>query len=524
MWDAQCAWDSGGNLKDASEIEFYNSESDDKPIPAASSATRRSTRKRQTDKLTKSLAAEHAGEDGNPQLKRAPAAPHAGAPRAPRTKRVPETWSEEEDDDFDSDMPALEDVSDSDASDSEGEPLDNNEIADLLFSKTVPVCSGASSKPQTRRKSGVVKRKRNPEVTAAPPPTKSRKATVEEVEDEDDLPKTIQFKNTIYLFYDVIAKNSEGSAGKRGDKHYKCRHGNGRIITVTKAMRYNVSGLTTHLRKDFPVMYRLYQALYTRRDEPPTQQEIELAHGDVPIDGEAPKLYLGKVELATANIIKSLETQAKKSRGDFSQEVFNTLLAEYIVACDQPFDTVEKPEFIRLMEYTHHGSSLNFNIPGRMAIKNRIMKMGEVTVASTRQMFQSARKKAKGKSASYQDTVTASVLREDDDNWEDDDEEEEEDDTEPEPDNTGNGNEKLKSVAKLRKIIRSIRGSPQRHQEWVREVETSAAFKAVSGDVKKFGTHKHHGKKSGKCAINASHRGAYESAKILGIHQIDIAQ
>lgn len=61
-------------------------------------------------------------------------------------------------------------------------------------------------------------------------------------------------------------------------------------------------------------MYRLYQALYTRRDEPPTQQEIELAHGDVPVDAEAAKTYLGKVESATENIIKSLENQAKKSR------------------------------------------------------------------------------------------------------------------------------------------------------------------------------------------------------------------
>ncbi|KAJ6609422.1 hypothetical protein B0H10DRAFT_1694829, partial [Mycena sp. CBHHK59/15] len=144
--------------------------------------------------------------------------------------------------------------------------------------------------------------------------------------------------------------NNEGSVGKPGDKHYKCRHGNGKTITVTKAMRYNVSVLTTHLKKDFPVMYRLYQALYTRRDESPTQQEIELARGDVPVDAEAAKTYLGKVESATANIIKSLENQVKKSRGDFSQEVFTTLLTEYLVACDQPFDTVDKPEFIRLMQ------------------------------------------------------------------------------------------------------------------------------------------------------------------------------
>ncbi|KAJ7795736.1 hypothetical protein B0H13DRAFT_1934835 [Mycena leptocephala] len=245
MSDTQCARDSDGNLRDASEIEFYMSESDDKPIQAASRVgpIRRSTRKRHTDKLTESLAAEHADEDGNPQMKRASG---AGAARAPRAKRVLETQSEEEDDDFDEDMPALEDVSDSEASDSsseesEGEAINNEEIADLLSSKTVPARGGASSKPQTRREPGAAKRKRNPEVTTASPPTASRKATVEEVEDEDDPPKPTQFKNPIYLFYDLVPKNTEGSVGKEGDKHYKCRHGNGRIITVTKAMRYNVS-------------------------------------------------------------------------------------------------------------------------------------------------------------------------------------------------------------------------------------------------------------------------------------------
>ncbi|KAJ7137069.1 hypothetical protein C8R44DRAFT_869148 [Mycena epipterygia] len=148
----------------------------------------------------------------------------------------------------------------------------------LHSSKAVPARSGVSSRPQTRRKSAVAKCKRNPEVAAAP--TKSRKATVEEVEDEDDLskatqteseddhPKPTEFKNPIYFSDDVVPKNKEGSVGKPGDKHYRCRHGNGRIITITKAMRYSVSGLTTHLKKDFPAMYRLYQfflgSKYTR--------------------------------------------------------------------------------------------------------------------------------------------------------------------------------------------------------------------------------------------------------------------
>ncbi|KAJ7489773.1 hypothetical protein B0H11DRAFT_1912769 [Mycena galericulata] len=218
-------------------------------------------------------------------------------------------------------MPALQDVSDSedDNSDSENEAVGNDEasvqqLADLLSSKTVPAHGSArSSKPQTRRKPSAERRKRSEESAPALPAKKAPRITVEEVEDEDDPPKSM-YKNPVYLFYDKVTKNAEGSTGKPGDKHYKCRHGNGRIITVTRAMKQNLSGLTTHLKNDFPVMYRLYCALHIRRDEPPTQQGIDLARGDVSIDSDAAKAYLGKVETATANIIKSLENQAKKAR------------------------------------------------------------------------------------------------------------------------------------------------------------------------------------------------------------------
>jgi hypothetical protein len=71
----------------------------------------------------------------------------------------------------------------------------------------------------------------------------------------------------------------------------------------------------------------------------------------------------------------------------FDQETFNRLLAEWMVACDQPFDEVEKPEFIRLMEYTHHGSTLNFKVPGRTAMRTRVMQMGVDTVEGTKKMF-----------------------------------------------------------------------------------------------------------------------------------------
>ncbi|KAJ7239078.1 hypothetical protein C8J57DRAFT_1478487 [Mycena rebaudengoi] len=230
--------DAVNSLKDASEILFYNSESDDIPLPnALTGVLRRGGRKRNTDKLTESLAAEHADENGNAKTK---SAHHASGPHAPRVKTVPETLSEEEDDDFE--MPGLEEVSDSDDSDSGDEDIDNDEIADLLSSKTVPARSGASSKPHTRGKSSGQKRKQSGESAAAPAAKKSTRATVEEVEDESDFPKTTQFKNPIYLFYEAVNKNAMGTTGKPGDKHYKCRHGNRKIVTVTKAMRYNVSG------------------------------------------------------------------------------------------------------------------------------------------------------------------------------------------------------------------------------------------------------------------------------------------
>lgn len=72
-------------------------------------------------------------------------------------------------------------------------------------------------------------------------------------------------------------------------------------------------------------------------------------------------------------------------QGDWNQAEFEKLLAEWIVACDQPFDEVEKPEFRRLMDYTHHGAALK--IPGRNSIRTRIMKMGEDTLEGMKKMF-----------------------------------------------------------------------------------------------------------------------------------------
>jgi hypothetical protein len=57
-----------------------------------------------------------------------------------------------------------------------------------------------------------------------------------------------------------------------------------------------------------------------------------------------------------------------------------------VVATDQPFDTVDQPEFRDLMTYAHHPLP-SLKIPHRDAIKRRIMKIGEDSIATTKQMF-----------------------------------------------------------------------------------------------------------------------------------------
>jgi hypothetical protein len=89
---------------------------------------RRGTRKRDTDKLAQSLAAEKADDDGNPFID----APKRSRAKANRVKLVPESVSDEEDDDFE--LPDLIDPSDSEGSDDEMD-VDNDEVR-INFSLT----------------------------------------------------------------------------------------------------------------------------------------------------------------------------------------------------------------------------------------------------------------------------------------------------------------------------------------------------------------------------------------------------
>ena len=55
-----------------------------------------------------------------------------------------------------------------------------------------------------------------------------------------------------------------------------------------------------------------------------------------------------------------------------------------MVACDQPFEEVEKPEFIAAMSY---GRTSKFTLPKQDGIRRWVMKLGEENIEHIKAMF-----------------------------------------------------------------------------------------------------------------------------------------
>jgi hypothetical protein len=52
--------------------------------------------------------------------------------------------------------------------------------------------------------------------------------------------------NPVYLFYKVVSQNANGMVGDprdKHDKHYKCYHGNHKVLTITRAMKSSLNGM-----------------------------------------------------------------------------------------------------------------------------------------------------------------------------------------------------------------------------------------------------------------------------------------
>lgn len=164
-----------------------------------------------------------------------------------------------------------------------------------------------------------------------------------------------------------------------------------------------LSVLVNNLRVHVKPMYLLY-CILKDRDDPPTSDEIDIASARRRLDVNTEAEFLQKLEKSSENIKKAFRDQQARAivseilltllfvrfmisqQGPWDQEKFEQVVMEWIIACDQPFEEVERPEFITMMNYTHHtGTSLK--IPKRDGIKRRLMKMGDDTIKDVQNMF-----------------------------------------------------------------------------------------------------------------------------------------
>jgi len=73
-------------------------------------------------------------------------------------------------------------------------------------------------------------------------------------------------------------------------------------------------------------------------------------------------------------------------QGPWDQERFEQLVMEWVIACDQPFEEVQHPEFFAMMNYMHH-SGTSLEIPKHNGIKWHLIKMGNEIIDSVHKMF-----------------------------------------------------------------------------------------------------------------------------------------
>jgi hypothetical protein len=149
-------------------------------------------------------------------------------------------------------------------------------------------------------------------------------------------------------------------------------------------------------------MYDLFLVMKTHDN--PTNDEILIASGKKDLDELQRAEYSKVIEAQAAGIKEAFAKQQVKAvvcphflpdkliftfffynQEPWNQANFEQLLIEWMVACDQPFEEVEKPEFIAAMSYGR--SSSKFTLPKRDGVRRRVMKLGDVTVQEIKDMF-----------------------------------------------------------------------------------------------------------------------------------------
>ncbi|KAF7289712.1 hypothetical protein MIND_01344300 [Mycena indigotica] len=301
-------------------------------------------------RMAEIFAAEHVQEDGEPKKK---TKRRRGKPRKASSKAAEKVNVEGNDsDDLDGDFTGSDTSDDQSESDSDSdiqvvEPVTNAEMADLLSgsSKTV----GASSSGRKKRKASdraekPPAKKRNTSDTAPPPAPDDEPLPATKAAETKTVKASRERTAVAFLFFERVELNAKGQAGLDGDRHFRCLHGDHKVITITKKMKSSTNGLVGYLKSHAPPMYRLQQILAERaREDPavtgrsnePTTEEIEIAQGRRTFDEVSEESYLARLRQGQPTLSETISRQKARA---WDQREFERLLAEWVAECDQPFD------------------------------------------------------------------------------------------------------------------------------------------------------------------------------------------
>ncbi|KAJ8456982.1 hypothetical protein ONZ45_g18499 [Pleurotus djamor] len=379
-----CARGPDGQLLPASRIDFIYDPDNPLPMPAAPeddevgisdnhSDSRPARMRRTTTKGKVALESLRQDEYGRLESK------FRTKPRTQATTRSKTTKSSVIDGEEEEEWEDTDFVPQSDGSLSEDEvgEITNAELAASLPAKIVPTAtkrrrqSSKSSPPQIKRtRSGTV----------------SEPMSQPELSDASSAPRGGK-RNPIYLFYEEV-KAPINAPFPKGERRYVCYHDGARKqMKVTAGMKYSTTGLVQHLRK-FPLQFRLYEVLKNRK-QPPTAQEIEVAANRIPMTPESLSTFVRAQEKQSADIRDLFDKQKSKDKATFKQDLFDKLLTEWIVSCDQPFTEVDRPEFRALIDYVYQTGDHkeDLQIPSHTTVRTKIMDNGEKSMKAMVEMF-----------------------------------------------------------------------------------------------------------------------------------------
>ncbi|KAJ3508846.1 hypothetical protein NMY22_g16486 [Coprinellus aureogranulatus] len=266
----------------------------------------------------------------------------------------------------------------------EGEGVvDNDELADMLPAKTNPNPSKRPKRKLAEIFDAPASRPQEPRPLQASTSTASVSSQPADTSATDGS-GTGRRRSPIFLFFEEVETDSSGQKTE-GTRYYKCYHGQRRTLSITKKMKSNTKHMVEHLRTSFKTMHQLFVDLQDRK-APPTAAEVALASATEDRDDPAVIEVLRRLKNRDQTINAAFQAQTETA---WDQTKFEKLLVEWVAACDQPLDEVDKPEFRELLQYVHSPARKALKIPGRTTVRRRLMEMGADAVKETTDMFKS---------------------------------------------------------------------------------------------------------------------------------------